>query len=763
MLPSAAPRLLGSAAAHNDSSHTDPHADPSSSSSSSSSSSGHGSSARHSIFDFSNGIDPFLLGLCLLGLTLFTALAELVIERLEHISGSLWRAAIAKLFKELMLLGFLSFSLLIFLETVDVSTLPDGWLQAFELSHLLVFFMAVALLAHSLYFAFISRAAFRKWHKMETMHVVEVARRRLLRPEARRGTVRRLCCGRGSSLEYIHFHVLRSHFIACYGLNSDFSFSCYLQQSTVATITDLLDISSAAWACIAVLVALTLPAGPAVKLINTTDPSSSAGCTTASAVTVTAAAAATAAAHGHRHRLLSADPHAPSLSPGGCDAIAFPSPYLTVALGWVILFAEFGLLIATRVFTARLLNVAQGQVNGARSNRLRVISWRGRVAATKGPGLSAVLLEVPGRSSPSRSKTQDADSRRAQGAEAGAGAGTGAGLAGVSVRVGPGVGLSVGGRCSIANGAAIFQSPGSGRCKCSPRFALPLVMEIMMLLQALSLGLIILIGGKADFDLFPAAGAVAVLILDVLPQVLVLVLAVPRVLKNWSVLRAVCFPDQRVVKRVREQAGVIGRIRRLFWHRVARGAGIIVGQGGNPDCSALFETLCSGSAFVPEAKIAEMIPTVLTDKSLPDEMRRSMKNLPSRIVAHGVLGGVEEEAGMSYEEMCAAVSEASDEQSGGGPAVDDAAEASPDAQFEACFGGRTVVCSRCGFHVNAAALAAHVRSCKAVPRPWRHIQVDEEEEEEEDEEVEQQQQQQGEAEDEAVAEEGEKRDDDGRI
>ena len=93
---------------------------------------GHGSSCTHTLFELVHYSSSIKVVSCFFGLLMFTIFMELFLERIdEHTSGTAVHEVLQKLYKELMLLGFISFGIFIVLSTY-AEELTDDFVASFE-------------------------------------------------------------------------------------------------------------------------------------------------------------------------------------------------------------------------------------------------------------------------------------------------------------------------------------------------------------------------------------------------------------------------------------------------------------------------------------------------------------------------------------------------------------------------------------------------------------------------------------------------------
>ena len=91
---------------------------------------------------FNANVDWTKLSICMIALIVFTIAFELMVHEIEHAvkPHKYYKEMVEKLFKELMILGFVSFSLLL---AVELGTDPTTeWFVTLEVAHLWIFFVA---------------------------------------------------------------------------------------------------------------------------------------------------------------------------------------------------------------------------------------------------------------------------------------------------------------------------------------------------------------------------------------------------------------------------------------------------------------------------------------------------------------------------------------------------------------------------------------------------------------------------------------------
>ena len=88
-----------------------------------------------------------------------------------------WTKMLSKVYKELMILGFISFVLLMIRQFAD---LPLTQLLMFELSHVWIFLVAVFFVVHAIIFMLLVRKVKRHWDATAHMEVPELLQKCVL-------------------------------------------------------------------------------------------------------------------------------------------------------------------------------------------------------------------------------------------------------------------------------------------------------------------------------------------------------------------------------------------------------------------------------------------------------------------------------------------------------------------------------------------------------------------------------------------------------
>jgi len=88
-----------------------------------------------------------------------------------YLQGTAWTKMLSKVYKELMILGFISFVLLMINQFIN---LPTTQLLMFELSHVWIFLVAVFFVVHAIIFMLLVRKVKRHWDATAHMEVPDL-------------------------------------------------------------------------------------------------------------------------------------------------------------------------------------------------------------------------------------------------------------------------------------------------------------------------------------------------------------------------------------------------------------------------------------------------------------------------------------------------------------------------------------------------------------------------------------------------------------
>lgn len=214
-----------------------------------------------SVFELGEHIDVDLITWMVVGLIVFTILFEVSLNHLEKClsHNEVYSECLGKVFKELTIMGFISFILLLIHEFVKI---PFHEHIVFEFAHIWIFFVALVFIMHSIVFMFSLSMAEKKFKTWDTSPhhntVMETP------------SIKDLLLGPDEANSTLNYHVAKEIFLHHNDLPKTFDFNMYIADFCGETICELLDTSEVTWCLLIVLFLLNLGRNHLVDYMNHT-------------------------------------------------------------------------------------------------------------------------------------------------------------------------------------------------------------------------------------------------------------------------------------------------------------------------------------------------------------------------------------------------------------------------------------------------------------------------------------------------------------
>ena len=235
-----------------------------------------GHSSSSGIFTLPD-LDMELATWCMVALIGFTVAFEYCLHHIEHQlrSHTHYLKILSKVYKELMILGFISFSILIVLQVFELTTTTS---ETLEFVHVWFFFIALLYAIHVLVYMWLARRDKRRYDVATYRRIPDLLERYKQTQAAECSRREQAASGRHywcrfvvwcwdvSEVSYIsavfssiyqlpatklyaqiEFHIVRSLFIRTYSLPPHFDFAKYLRRCMSKHITEQLDIKETSW------------------------------------------------------------------------------------------------------------------------------------------------------------------------------------------------------------------------------------------------------------------------------------------------------------------------------------------------------------------------------------------------------------------------------------------------------------------------------------------------------------------------------------
>jgi hypothetical protein len=193
---------------------------------------------------FGGDVDFSLVSLNLIGIILFTIVFETLTEHLEEAveESPVYLDVVHKVYKELMILGVLSFVLALSVEFgVHIPTL---WLHSFEWAHMIIFAVAGLYLSNTILAIVGMEATFAEWVRAQNKSV--------------KSTVDDLAAAAGKRnwRADADFKIVRLIFLHEYSLPKVFDYMSYVKRKLHANVRHTVHITVGTWLCVAIIVSL---------------------------------------------------------------------------------------------------------------------------------------------------------------------------------------------------------------------------------------------------------------------------------------------------------------------------------------------------------------------------------------------------------------------------------------------------------------------------------------------------------------------------
>ena len=222
-------------------------------------------------------LDMELATWCMVALIGFTVAFEYCLHHIEHQlrSHTHYLKILSKVYKELMILGFISFSILIVLQVFALTSTVS---ETLEFVHVWFFFIALLYAIHVLVYMWLARRDKRRYdvatyrripdllEGYKQMQLYETTRREKATSGGHYWCRFVVWCWNVSEVSYVssvlssiyqtpatrlyaqmQFHIVRSLFIRTYNLPPHFDFAKYLRRCMSKHITEQLDIKETSW------------------------------------------------------------------------------------------------------------------------------------------------------------------------------------------------------------------------------------------------------------------------------------------------------------------------------------------------------------------------------------------------------------------------------------------------------------------------------------------------------------------------------------
>jgi hypothetical protein len=148
----------------------------------------------------------------------------------------------AQVYKELMIMGLLSFGIFLALNTIPKEKIDNAWLLSFEFAHVVIFFIAILIVlqaAAMVYFAVCQKQFYDQVNATATLSYVQQIRS-IKRAELFHMPY--LTVGYGRLREAAEFKLLQHFFCKEFNLPREFDFAAFMQLALDTNITESIEV-----------------------------------------------------------------------------------------------------------------------------------------------------------------------------------------------------------------------------------------------------------------------------------------------------------------------------------------------------------------------------------------------------------------------------------------------------------------------------------------------------------------------------------------
>ncbi|CAM9283188.1 unnamed protein product [Hapterophycus canaliculatus] len=202
-----------------------------------------------SVFGLGSQIDITSETLALAGLVGFTVLFEMAAHRLEHrLAGTPYMGMLAKIYKELMIMGFISLGVFLTLQFGSVGS--SSGFYTFEFAHIVIFCTTLMFVMQACLMMVLSSQLKKRYEKSTNISVDHLLTFYSLHRKSK------LWLPVSDLREVMEFKIVHFFFRTTFALPTTFNFALYMRQATDSHILALVDVEPSTWVVLAVVVFL---------------------------------------------------------------------------------------------------------------------------------------------------------------------------------------------------------------------------------------------------------------------------------------------------------------------------------------------------------------------------------------------------------------------------------------------------------------------------------------------------------------------------
>eukprot|EP00904_Undaria_pinnatifida_P009614 jgi/Undpi1/5783/HiC_scaffold_2.g01057.m1 len=208
-----------------------------------------------SVFGLGSMVDITTGTLALTGVVGFTVVFEMAAHRLEHhLAGTPYMGMLAKIYKELMIMGFIALGVFLTLELGSVGDSLEFFM--FEFAHIVIFFTTLIFVMQACLMMVFSAKLKNRYERSTNISVDHLLSIYSLHRKSKVFHARWLPLS--DLREVMEFKIVHAFFRTTFALPTNFDFALYMREASDSHILSLVDVEGSTWFILAVVCFLNL-------------------------------------------------------------------------------------------------------------------------------------------------------------------------------------------------------------------------------------------------------------------------------------------------------------------------------------------------------------------------------------------------------------------------------------------------------------------------------------------------------------------------
>jgi len=212
-----------------------------------------------SVFGRASALELELTTLCLVVVIAFTVVFEAVTKAAEnHLKGTPYLEMLSKVYKEMMIMGFISFTTFMAVQAGGPGVTSSPMLPSFEFAHILIFFTALLFVLIALVTIKFSSQLKRAYEISANTSVDQLLSHYSLVRRSKRFHQLRWISGISRLRDLMEFKLIHLYFQKLYDLPADFNFASYMAECLDFHILRSIEVEPSTWLFLCIIAAINI-------------------------------------------------------------------------------------------------------------------------------------------------------------------------------------------------------------------------------------------------------------------------------------------------------------------------------------------------------------------------------------------------------------------------------------------------------------------------------------------------------------------------